>query len=172
MVTNWAAVTAMAGDLNPSNNWDVELTIVTDTDGDGIPNFIDPDDDNDCMPDFWEVLHAAAGLNPLVSNSPLVDFDGDGLSDVGEYTADTIPTDSNSVLRVLQITTNAAGFSLQWQGGVVSTQYLEKAISLLPPFNLWSAIFTNLPPTSITNIVIDVDTSTNNRAYYRIRGLR
>ncbi|RKZ91072.1 MAG: hypothetical protein DRR19_08240 [Candidatus Parabeggiatoa sp. nov. 1] len=41
----------------------------TDTDGDGLKDVIDEDDDNDCRPDTWEI---AAGLNPLDASDATV----------------------------------------------------------------------------------------------------
>ena len=63
---------------------------LTDTDGDGINNIIDPDDDNDTISDVDEITN---GTNPL-----LVDTDGDGLTDSEEVTAGTNPlvTDSDN----------------------------------------------------------------------------
>lgn len=57
-----------------------------DTDGDGIANSIDPDDDNDGLTDLQE---QAAGTNPL-----LVDSDGDGVNDA----QDKFPLDKNEQL--------------------------------------------------------------------------
>ena len=58
-----------------------------DTDSDGIGNNADPDDDNDLMPDQWEMRY---GLNPLV-NDALSDLDGDGVSNLNEYISGTNP---------------------------------------------------------------------------------
>jgi hypothetical protein len=64
-----------------------------DTDKDGIGNNADLDDDNDGMPDSWEI---ASGLNPLVNDANL-DKDGDGFTNLQEYQAGTNPNDPNSV---------------------------------------------------------------------------
>lgn len=52
-----------------------------DTDNDGIGNNADLDDDNDGMPDSWEIEH---GLDPLRDDSQ-EDLDGDGVSNLDEF---------------------------------------------------------------------------------------
>jgi hypothetical protein len=61
-----------------------------DTDGDLIGNNADPDDDNDGMPDTWEIQY---GLDPLVDDAS-GDLDGDGVSNLDEYNAGTDPTNA------------------------------------------------------------------------------
>ena len=48
-----------------------------DTDGDGVGNNADLDDDGDGMPDSWERLH---GLDPFEPSDALADADGDGVA--------------------------------------------------------------------------------------------
>jgi len=58
-----------------------------DTDGDGTGNNADTDDDNDKMPDTWEIQY---GFNPLVDDAS-EDSDGDGLSNLDEFYAGSNP---------------------------------------------------------------------------------
>ncbi|MGD8671567.1 MAG: hypothetical protein PVF31_15845, partial [Desulfobacterales bacterium] len=58
-----------------------------DSDGDGIGNNADEDDDNDQMPDAWEIEY---GFDPLRDDAT-EDFDGDGLSNLDEYLAGSDP---------------------------------------------------------------------------------
>ncbi|HEY6168093.1 MAG TPA: M36 family metallopeptidase, partial [Verrucomicrobiae bacterium] len=84
----------------------VNLSVVagTDTDGDGIP-------------DAWEISH---GLNPAINDASL-DPDGDGLTNLEEYLADSDPHNAASGSLVPQVTTLTNGFyRLTWRsvGGV------------------------------------------------------
>ncbi len=62
-----------------------------DTDSDGLGNMCDGDDDNDGMPDWWEVKYS---LNPLVNDAG-EDPDDDGYTNLEEYIAGTNPNVSN-----------------------------------------------------------------------------
>lgn len=64
-----------------------------DTDGDGIGDNSDRDDDNDGMPDEWELLY---GLDPLDPGDAFTDLDGDGSSNLEEYLEGTDPSDKGS----------------------------------------------------------------------------
>ncbi|MBF0622237.1 MAG: peptidylprolyl isomerase [Magnetococcales bacterium] len=71
----------------------VSLLPVQDSDGDGLFDTVDTDDDNDGMPDSFEIKY---GLNPLLSSDATNDDDGDGLSNLDEYRIETDPTVSDS----------------------------------------------------------------------------
>lgn len=68
---------------------------LADSDGDGIADIVDDDDDNDGMPDVWE---AANGLNPHDRADAQADPDGDGMVNLQEYLKGTKPilADSDS----------------------------------------------------------------------------
>jgi len=62
-----------------------------DTDGDGLGNNADADDDNDGMPDTFEI----GGLDPLTNDAD-VDTDGDGVTNLWEFETNTDPNDATS----------------------------------------------------------------------------
>ena len=65
----------------------------SDTDGDGVGDNEDLDDDGDGMPDGWEVVH---GLDPTSPDDAPADPDGDGLTNLEEYTFGTNPMDADT----------------------------------------------------------------------------
>ena len=122
--------------------------------------------DADGMWDGWEVLH---NLNAFTNDAAL-DLDGDTANNLGEFTADTDPWDSNSVLRFLAIGEQWGGTRLDWKGGRESVQFLETSTDLLDPV-AWTPIYALPPPTPITNAVIHFGV-TNRAFFYRIRAER
>ena len=89
-----------------------------DTDNDGTGNNADTDDDNDRMPDTWEVSHS---LNALDAADAALDADGDGFSNLQEYTSGTDPNDSTSVPQ-----TDGA---LKWRYQTEGTIYSSPAVA-------------------------------------------
>jgi len=65
-----------------------------DFDGDGVLDINDPDDDNDGLPDTYENSHAF--LDPLNDSDAALDQDGDGLTNLEEYSAGTDPTKADT----------------------------------------------------------------------------
>ncbi len=60
-----------------------------DTDNDGISNHIDLDDDNDTLPDTWEL---SVGLNLMDPSDAVLDIDADELNNLDEFSAKTNPS--------------------------------------------------------------------------------
>ena len=104
--TIWATLPAnrnyllevVRGSGQGSFNWDYALAwhmvdIIVDTDGDGIADRQDTDDDNDGLPDAWE---NASNLDPLDSSDASKDADSDGLTNLQEYEAGSNPVNNDT----------------------------------------------------------------------------
>ncbi|MBM4148940.1 MAG: hypothetical protein FJ224_07840 [Lentisphaerae bacterium] len=126
------------------------------------------DRDADGMPDDWE---RAFGLNPTNTADAGQHGDSDGLHNLAEYLADTNPTNPDSVLSVIAIQPESGGVRIEWRGGVQATQYAERRSDLSQTSETWTAFLTNLPPTLLTNYVIDAE-ATNETRFYRIKAER
>ena len=57
---------------------------------------------------------------------------------------------------------------LQWRGGSLSTQWVERA-EHLGTGAVWSALFTNLPPTPATNTLAITNSPADVSGFYRVR---
>ncbi|HWN93725.1 MAG TPA: lamin tail domain-containing protein [Methylomirabilota bacterium] len=103
------AVTNMATGPGGLNSSTVQLTVLPDNDSDGVA-------------DFWEALY---GMNTNSAGDALLDFDGDGMINRDEYVANTVPTDTLSLLKLTLTATNAGvlqfvaqtniGYTLQYR---------------------------------------------------------
>jgi len=123
-----------------------------DTDGDGIP-------------DFWESGH---GLNPSASNAPNDDADGDLVTDVNEYIADTVPTNGASYLK-LNVISNTGPRSIIFgpssTGRIYTLQYVDE---LMP--GVWSNIPEQVdqPGDGTSQDVLSDTNGTPSKRLYRI----
>jgi len=67
-----------------------------DSDGDNIGNNRDEDDDNDRIPDYWELLYISDGLSPTNANDANQNLDDDELTNLEEYERGTSPIDADT----------------------------------------------------------------------------
>ena len=111
------------GDLvnNIDDAFALDETESVDSDNDGTGNNADPDDDNDDLPDTYEI---ANNLNPLNSNDAQQDPDNDGSSNIAEFEAGTDPNDSNSTPEIPAIPDTSSG------GGSMALSYLFFVLTL------------------------------------------
>ena len=84
------------------------------------------------------------------------------------YVADTNPRDASSYLRMSGIQGVAGGVRIEWQGGMMATQFLQHRLRLDDTNALWTDIFTNPPPTPFTGSFTN-HLGTNSLEFYRIR---
>ena len=90
-----------------------------------------PDSDADGIPDTWESLH----FGNLTAANASSDHDKDGSSDAAEYTADTLPTDASSSLRITAHTYPSANqANLTWTSSPNRLYRLEHDTDLLSPW--------------------------------------
>ena len=96
------------------------LTVLADTDGDGIP-------------DFWESLY---GLDPNNKADASLDSDGDGLTNLQEYIAGTDPTNALSYLKIDHLDNALGATTLQF--GAVSNKSYSLLYKESPNIGLWT----------------------------------
>lgn len=84
-----------------------------DTDGDGLADEVDADNDNDQLADADEI--GGGGFSPVTPTLVnLADTDGDGQFDGWESVAGTDPTNSNAMLELVAISNDPSGRSVAW----------------------------------------------------------
>jgi len=126
------------------------------------------DTDADGLGDTWERTYFDHLYDP--AGATTTDTDGDKQSTLQEYIADTNPTNSSSYLGLTGILAAYPNLTVQWRGGILATQFLERSDSLNPN-PIWITVFTNLPPTTAS--VSRNDNPTNRAAvFYRVRASR
>jgi len=148
----------VSGPLGASTNAGTIIATSVDTIGDGIPN-------------WWRALYFGGnGSTTNALSSASGDPTGGGMNNLDKYTADLDPTNRASLLQFLSISVVTSDVRLVWIGGTKAWQYLECSPELTS--NSWKAIFTNTPPTPVTNTVIDPGAVDEGSLFYRIRALR
>jgi hypothetical protein len=128
----------------------------------------DPDADADAVPDWWEWQHELSFSNAADAT---LDPDGDGMNNRAEFLADTNPTNSDSVLRVTNLTHTQGWFHIAWRGGLSAWQVVERKQDLLSPGQDWQPVYTNPPPTASTGSCV-IQTEGNRTAFFRMKAIR
>ena len=117
------------------------------------------------IPDGWSIGY---GFDPtLVATATSINRNG--YTTLQSYQADLNPTNPASQLRFTGIDSAGADVVITWIGGVNAWQYLESSSNLVA--GSWRAVYTNAPPTPVTNVIIHSG-STAPRLFYRINATR
>jgi hypothetical protein len=121
----------------------------------------------DGTPDDWQIHYFGVNnSNGVASANP----DSDMLKNGDEYVADTNPTNRNSCLWLTKIQSDgASGMRIGWHGGVNATQMIIRCARLSSTGAVWQTIYTNNPPTAISNNYLDAQATNNPVFYYRLR---
>jgi hypothetical protein len=142
-----------------------------DTDGDGLANEADPDNDNDALADASEIGGGAFNPN-TVTLVNLRDSDGDGMSDGQESVSGTDPNDPNARLALVSITNAAGNRQVAWlaRGDSVKKYAVKTTTNALQPYA--TVIFSNTvaggsgPWFPVTNAI--ADSSVTNVEFYAV----
>lgn len=88
-----------------------------------------PDSVGDGIADWWRALYFGSGTTTNAQSAAFADPDGDGLSNLQEYLANTNPTNSASAFRILSVTrTGTNETTITWSsvgGGRYRVQYSD-----------------------------------------------
>jgi hypothetical protein len=125
----------------------------------------------DGIPDWWRAKYfGGTGTTTNNLSCAACDPDGDGMSNGQEYVADTNPTNAASRLAIIGVRPQTNGLGISWVGGTGATQIVECRRKLGEADAAWAALFTNLPPTGLSNSFLDASPGTN--GFYRVKAWR
>jgi parallel beta-helix repeat protein len=104
---------------------------------------------------------------PADGSADFTDLDGDGVSNWGEWRADTIPTNTLSVLRMVNATNSPSGVKVTWQSVFTRSYWLERATNLgaASPFQ---TIATNIAGVAGTKTFTDNSATNAVQFFYRV----
>ncbi len=118
------------------------------------------DSDGDGLLNGWEQQYFGNPLSAIAT----ADDDLDGADNLHEQAAGTNPNLPGSVLQFTDIQVAGGNVTLRWTGGTAKRQIVQQAAAVT---GTWNTIFTNLPPTIVTNsLTIPLPSATP--AFFRI----
>jgi len=138
---------------------DLDELTQADTDGDGLLDFQDPDDDNDGLADEDEIQ---GGTNPKES-----DTDGDGSNDSDEILAGTDPLDALDFFAIRSIQIGTSNTVLVWSSA--SNQFYSVSSLSNLPSGILHTVDQNIPATPPNNVFTNMTPSSTESLNYVMR---
>ena len=119
------------------------------------------DSDGDGLPDWWEFLYFG---DPIIAE-PDADIDMDGMSNLAEYVAGTIPVDAHSRLRFTDVRTALGVPEFSWSS--VSNRHYAVDLSQSGTGGVFSAV-AGVPATPPANTYRDASPPASGELCYRV----
>ncbi len=116
------------------------------------------------IPDGWAVRY---GFDPTLAGVASL-TNANGFTTLQSYTADLNPTNPASRLAVIGIGRTDNGVRLIWIGGSNAWQVVQSRSGLAGDDAPWIPVFTNMPPTSLTNALLHAGAENITSLFYRV----
>lgn len=139
----------------------------TDTNGNGIPDYTDWDDDGDGLPDWYEIQNGLDPKDATGINGANGDKDGDHMSNIAEFKAQTAANQASDLLKIDSINIDGNNLTITCPTKANLNYKLQHTDSLLTDAIDWRS---EAARTAISNIQTEthtLDNSISNR-HYRI----
>jgi len=121
---------------------------------------------HDGIPDGWALTY---GYDPTTASTGSL-LNANGNTALQNYTADLNPTNAASQLAFSSLNIVGSDVHLTWMGGTGAWQYVRCSPTLLAP--QWTTLFTNTPPTGITNSLTHKGGAAGSALFYQISAHR
>ena len=122
------------------------------------------DNDNDQIPDDWEIAHELDPNNPA---DALEDADCDRFANFAEYLAGTDPHDSKSLLQIDDVSVRDGKFTIYFNTVTGKRYFLERADDLVNA--VWFPVVTNVADVGGTVEITDSSDTIRDARFYRLR---
>ena len=123
-------------------------------------NSVITDSDNDGMADSWE-----SSFFLTLARDGTGDFDNDGMSDLAEFLAGTLPNNPGSLLRMDRVTNSVVQTTISWLSVSGKTYRVQYKNQLAEPG--WNDLPGDVLASGATSIKVDTTSISQSQRFYR-----